>query len=173
MLYNSFKVLYVVLYSTEDLYEHMKWGYIKIAGKASRLHVRYIFFFWYYLFHLWVISRASGSEPPRHEPCIVTVRAVFLEPKNSYSTVCRNSLFFYEHMKWGYIKIAGKASRLHVRYIFFFWYYLFHLWVISRASGSEPPRHEPCIVTVRAVFLEPKNSYSTVCRNSLFFLNNK
>ena len=42
MLYNSFKVLYVVLYSTEDLYEHMICH--KITGKASRLHVRYIFF---------------------------------------------------------------------------------------------------------------------------------
>ena len=70
------------------------------------------------------------------------------------SNIQKNSRCCITHLKcsiWYYIpqrifmsiwnevtsRYPEKASRLHVRYIFFFWYYLFHLWVISRASGSE------------------------------------
>ena len=78
MLYNSFKVLYVVLYSTED----MIWGYIKIAGKTSPMH----------FFHLCVMFRASVRGPNRRKPC-----AVQLVTKLMFNCL-QNSLFFLNNI---------------------------------------------------------------------------
>ena len=115
----------------------------------------FMIFFWY-LFHLWVISRASGSEPARREPCIniVIVKAVFLEPKKLISNCLQELSFFINNIN---NTLSEPSSQQ-----------LFHLCGMFRASVRGPNRHKPCAVAVNCIF-----RCSTVYRNSLFFLNNK